>query len=105
MGKGRKLSAQEKEANAKAREDARQALKAMTPAEKAEVKRQNFIRLANQRVTKVMNAIGNIGNLSSPSYSYTDEDVAKIFGALRKVVGDAEARFSSKPKEKKGFSL
>ncbi|MFP6650594.1 MAG: hypothetical protein VCA17_00005 [Dehalococcoidia bacterium] len=40
--------------------------------------------------------ISNIGNLSNRSnYSYTDEDVNKIFGYLRKKLKESEERFKN----------
>lgn len=57
-------------------------------------KRQKFIDLAEARVTRAIKDIRLIGNLSNRSaYSFTDEDVRKIFRALQKETEAAKARF------------
>ncbi len=58
-------------------------------------KRDKFVRLAEQRVNRAMNDIRLIGNLSNRNaYSFTDEDVKKIFKALQKELDQAKSRFS-----------
>lgn len=60
-----------------------------------EEKREKFVRLAEQRVNRALNDIRLIGNLSNRSaYSFTDEDVKKIFRALQKELEQAKSRFS-----------
>ena len=57
-------------------------------------KRDNFVRLAEQRVNRALKAIQLIGNLSNRSaYLSTDEDVKKIFRSLQKELDQAKARF------------
>jgi hypothetical protein len=57
-------------------------------------KRDNFVRLVEQRVNRALREIRLIGNLSNRSaYSSTDEDVKKIFRALQKELDTAKARF------------
>tara|TARA_Y100000815_G_C13275207_1_gene474649 strand:- start:816 stop:1037 length:222 start_codon:yes stop_codon:yes gene_type:complete len=57
-------------------------------------KRENFVRLAEQRVNRALKEIRLIGNLSNRSaYFSTDEDVKKIFRALQKELDTAKARF------------
>jgi hypothetical protein len=56
--------------------------------------RNNFVRLAEKRVTKAIKDIKLIGNLSNKSnYSYSEDDIAKIHKALRKAVDDCKNRF------------
>lgn len=58
-------------------------------------KREKFVRLAEQRVNRAIKDISLIGNLSNRSaYSFTDEDVKKIFKALQKELEQAKARFA-----------
>ncbi|MCY1556180.1 hypothetical protein D9M68_929100 [compost metagenome] len=58
-------------------------------------KRDKFVRLAEQRVNRALNDIRLIGNLSNRSaYSFTDDDVKKIYKALQKELDQAKARFS-----------
>ena len=48
----------------------------------SKIKRDNFIRLAENRTNKLLDMIRLLGNLSNTSnYSYTNEDVEKIFNA------------------------
>lgn len=58
-------------------------------------KREKFVRLAEQRVNRALNDIRLIGNLSNRSaYSFTDDDVKKIFKALQKELEQSKARFT-----------
>jgi hypothetical protein len=60
-----------------------------------ETDREKFVRLANNRVTKAINSIRIIGNLSNRSnYSYTDVDIEKIFKALSNELKTCRQRFS-----------
>ncbi len=66
-----------------------------------ENRRSKFIRLANTRVNKTLKAIQLIGNLSNRSnYDYTDEDVSKIFNALKNELKACRKRFESAGIEK-----
>jgi hypothetical protein len=57
-------------------------------------KRKKFIQLAEARVTRAMNDIRLIGNLSNRSaYTYADDDVRKIFKVLQKELDAAKSRF------------
>jgi predicted nucleotidyltransferase len=58
-------------------------------------KRSKFVQLANQRVTKAIDQIRLIGNLSNRSaYEFDEEDIKKIVKALQKAVDSTKARFS-----------
>jgi hypothetical protein len=60
-------------------------------------RRGKFVALAETRVNKAINCVRLIGNLSNRSnYSYTDDDVAKIYRALKKSLDEMKARFDSK---------
>lgn len=59
-----------------------------------DAKRDNFVRLAEKRVNRALKDIHLIGNLSNRSaYSFTDEDVKKIFSTLQRELDVAKARF------------
>jgi hypothetical protein len=61
------------------------------PAESRDVK---FKRLGNRRIPPILKAIHNVGNLSARSqYSYTQEQVDKMFGLLHEALRTARARF------------
>ena len=58
-------------------------------------KREKFVKLANQRVTRALDQIRLVGNLSNrAAYDFTDEDSKKIVKALQKAVDTTKARFS-----------
>ena len=58
--------------------------------------RDNFVRLAENRTEKALKTIKLIGNLSnSTNYSYTNDDIDKIFTALNKELRDTKAKFTS----------
>ncbi|WP_262269595.1 hypothetical protein [Microvirga yunnanensis] len=57
-------------------------------------KRANFVRLAEGRVNRALKDIRLIGNLSNrAAYSFTDEDIKKIFRALHRELELAKSRF------------
>ena len=57
--------------------------------------RDKFISLAEARTTKAIRMIRLIGNLSNKSnYSYSGNDVAKIFSELDKELKLAKMRFN-----------
>lgn len=73
-----------------------------------EADRGKFIQLASRRVSKALNDIRLIGNLSNRSnYDYTDEDVTKIFRALSDEVSACKKKFelASKKQGKPRFEL
>ena len=70
--------------------------------------RERFVHLAEARTVKAIKIIRLIGNLSNTSnYSYTDEDVAKIFGALENELKVVRRRFTERRRPDKtiDFSL
>jgi len=55
---------------------------------------EKFIKLAEKRVNNAIKYIRLIGNLSNKSnYSYTDDQVEKIFRALNREIKEAKVRF------------
>lgn len=57
-------------------------------------RREKFVELAEKRVNRALTHIRLIGNLSNRSnYSYTDNDVAKIYRALKKSLDEMKGRF------------
>ncbi len=72
-----------------------------------EADRKKFVELAEKRVTRAIKDVRLIGNLSNRSnYKYTDDDVRKIYKALRQAVDEMKARFERKGEEKDvSFSL
>lgn len=69
-------------------------------------KRDNFIRLAEGRVTRAIDSIRVIGNLSNRSnYEYTEEDSKRIIDALQREVNELKVQFKPKVNTQKGFKL
>ena len=69
-------------------------------------KRENFIRLAEGRVTRAIDSIRVIGNLSNRSnYEYTEEDSKKIIDALQGEINALKVQFKPRPSTNKGFRL
>ena len=74
-------------------------------AEQAESKSDRFKRLATKRVKNAISKIELIGNLASPGYEYTSEEVEKISSALQESVDKVKAAFSKQQPGKTEFNL
>lgn len=60
-------------------------------------RREKFVELAEKRVSKALRDLYLIGNLSNRSnYSYTDQDVTKIYRALKNALDEMKSRFDRK---------
>lgn len=65
-------------------------------------KRDRFLKIAPNRTNKIIDMIRLLGNCSNlNNYEYTEEEVKKIFDAIRKELNAAENRFASEKKPKK----
>lgn len=73
-------------------------------ATQIESKSERFKRLASKHVNATMKQIELIGNLSSGSYEYSEEQVNKIFDTLQESLDSAKAMFS-KTKQTNGGSV
>lgn len=59
--------------------------------------RDKFVDLAEKRVNRAIKDLKLIGNLSNRSnYSYTEQDVKKIYGALKSALDSMKKRFDVK---------
>ena len=67
-----------------------------------EGKHDKFKRLATQRVKNAIKKIELIGNLSSPGYESTPEEIEKIFATLQQTLDSTKNRFSKAEKEETG---
>lgn len=57
-------------------------------------KQQKFIEIAEKRVSRVLDDLRLVGNLSNRNnYSYEAEDVSKIFSAIEAELKNARKRF------------
>ncbi len=73
-----------------------------------ESKEARFARLASKRTQAALVKIRLLGNLTSSSYRYTEEQGGKIIGALRQAVDEIEGKFKKIRGQKVGnqpFSL
>lgn len=62
--------------------------------QQAESKSDRFHRIGNKRVPKLLKEIELIENLSNTgSYSYTEAEVAAMFGAIDKALDSVRASF------------
>lgn len=69
---------------------------------------EKFRQLATARVSKAAKALQLVGNLGNRSnYTYTQEEVRKIFSYLDKAMKDARRKFElgAADADKGGFSL
>jgi hypothetical protein len=65
-----------------------------------ENKVENFKRISENRVSKILNGIDQLENLANTSYyEYTDEEINKIFDAI---INEAKASRSKLLKNAKG---
>lgn len=70
-----------------------------------ENKHDRFKRIATRRVTRILRTIESLGNLSRPSYQYTEEELNKIFSAIQDTLNNTKALFSAKKADTKKFEL
>lgn len=72
-----------------------------------ESKEDKFRRLAERRVNSALDKIRLIGNLASPQYAYTPEQIEKIIVSLQAAIAEMEEKFQKVLDRKKGrqFSL
>lgn len=56
-------------------------------------KRQNFIRISNNRVQKIVILLNQLTNLTNTSfYEYTNEDIEKLFAEIEAEMAKAKKR-------------
>ena len=64
-------------------------------------KREKFIELTEKRVTKTLDSIRLIGNLSDKRYyDYDEKDIKQVFNALSREIQAAKNRFNDSVKKK-----
>ncbi len=70
-------------------------------------KHYNFVRLAEARVNKALEAIRLVGNLSNRSnYEYSESESRAVVAALNAAVGDLRSKFNrSNDAELRDFSF
>ena len=69
--------------------------------DKNETPEERFKRLAILRTNAVLDKLRILGNLSNKGvYSYSEEDIDKIFSAINKQIKEVRIKFNSKKQEK-----
>lgn len=73
------------------------------------IKRDNFKRISENRVSKILVLLSQLTNLTNTSfYEYTDEDINKIFDTLEEEMKKSKEvllRINNKNKKNKRFEL
>jgi hypothetical protein len=68
--------------------------------------RDRFIRIAENRVNRILDAMDSLGNCSNRrNYDYSDTDVKKIFSEIEKKLKETRSMFQASAEEKKRFIL
>ena len=69
-------------------------------------KQENFKRIAENRVNKMIDMISKLENLNNTSfYEYSDEQMENIFNAIQKELDKQKELFNKIKKSKKRFEL
>lgn len=69
-------------------------------------KQENFKRIAESRVNKIIEMISKLENLNNTSfYEYSDEQMDNIFNAIQKELDKQKEMFKKNKKNKKRFEL
>ena len=67
-----------------------------------QTKRERFVRIAENRTNKILEQIRLLGNCSNKhNYSYTDEDIKKIFSVIENELKEAKIKFTSQANKEK----
>ena len=71
-----------------------------------ESKADKFVRLGENRVNKVMEAIGRIEHLANRgNYEYTQEQVDEMFSIMENRLAEVKSRFAPKQAKNNTFSF
>jgi len=66
-----------------------------------ETPEERFKRIATLRTNAVLDKLRILGNLSNRQmYSYSEEDINKIFSAINKRIKEVRAKFNSQKQER-----
>ncbi len=65
-------------------------------------KKERFVRIAERRTNNILEQLRLLGNCSNKNnYSYTDEDVKKIFSVIETELKEVKMKFNSKANKEK----
>lgn len=69
-------------------------------------KRDNFIKISENRVNKIMTLFSQLTNLSNTSYyEYTEEDIEKIFNAIEYEMNKSKQMLLNSKRKNKRFEI
>lgn len=64
--------------------------------------RDRFVRMAERRVTRIMDALEKLGDCSNQrNYDYSNTDIKKIFEKIEKKLKETRLKFQGTSKNKK----
>lgn len=76
------------------------------PPPPSETARDRFVRIGNRRMAQALTAIRLLGNMASPHYAWTPEDLERMHAALMDQIDKTFARFEAKePGPAQSFKL
>lgn len=65
-------------------------------------KKERFVRIAERRTNNILEQLRLLGNCSNKNnYSYTEEDVRKIFSVIETELKEVKMKFNSKANKEK----
>ncbi len=65
-------------------------------------KKKRFVRIAERRTNNILEQLRLLGNCSNKNnYSYTEEDVKKIFSVIETELKEVKMKFNSKANKEK----
>lgn len=65
-------------------------------------KKERFVRIAERRTNNILEQLRLLGNCSNKNnYSYTEEDVKKIFSVIEGELKEVKMKFNSKANKEK----
>jgi hypothetical protein len=71
------------------------------PKQKFSSKRERFLKVAEARTNAVLEKIRVLGNCANRSlYEYKEEEVNKIFKAIKEAINETELKFKTKKNKK-----
>lgn len=77
---------------------------AQTPEQHKEGKRERFLRLAEPRTQRVLDALRVLGNCSNRVvYDWNESDLKQVFGVIEKEIERVKERFQRTEKTKFSF--
>ncbi len=70
------------------------------------VKSENFVRISENRINKIVTLISKLSNLMNPSfYEYTDKQIEEMFSRIQKELDKEKKEFKKKSKKKQKVEL